>query len=86
MPVNVTNQHWVAVCVDLMRRNFTIYDSMRSATRDEFICDLLNPIATMFPSLLIQSGFYAMRPELSPLNTPFKVVRLADDIPQQSER
>lgn len=85
MPVNVSNQHWVAVCVDLMRRKFTIYDSMRSATPDEFICDLVNPIATMFPSLLIQSGFYAMRPELSPLNTPFKVVCLADDIPQQSE-
>ncbi|XP_024160257.1 sentrin-specific protease 2-like isoform X2 [Rosa chinensis] len=85
IPVNVTNQHWVAVCVDLMRRKFTIYDSMLSANRDEFICDLLNPIATMFPSLLIQSGFYKMRPELSPLNTPFQVVRLAENIPQQSE-
>ncbi|XP_050369160.1 uncharacterized protein LOC126787285 isoform X2 [Argentina anserina] len=85
IPVNISDQHWVAVRVDLMRRKFTIYDSMQSASRDEFICDLLNPLATMFPSLLIQSGFYEMRPELSPLNTPFQVVRQAESIPQQSE-
>ncbi|CAN6699586.1 unnamed protein product [Malus baccata var. baccata] len=86
LPVNIRNRHWIAVCVDLMRRKLTIYDSTRSqsAPEDEFSFDILKPMATMLPSLLVQSGFYAQRPELNPLSTPFKVVHPEGDIPRQS--
>ncbi|PRQ47901.1 putative powdery mildew resistance protein, RPW8 [Rosa chinensis] len=83
LPININNQHWVAVCADIIRRKLTVYNSMRSATQDEFISNILKPMATMLPSLLVQSGFYEHRPELSPLTSPLKVVHLADNIPQQ---
>lgn len=86
IPININNQHWVALCADITRRKLTVYNSMHSAAQDGFICDILKPMATMLPTLLVQSGFYEHRPELSPLTTPFKVVHLADNIPQQIVR
>lgn len=52
IPININNQHWVALCADITRRKLTVYNSMHSAAQDGFICDILKPMATMLPSLL----------------------------------
>ena len=58
LPVNIKNEHWVAVALDFYEQRLHVYDSMRSPT----IRGQLRPLALMLPKLLAQLGFYDLQP------------------------
>ena len=58
VPVNLKNEHWVAVALNFHEQIIHVYNSGKSPT----MRGQLRPLAIMLPKLLDQLGFYDIKP------------------------
>lgn len=81
-PFNIKNTHWVALEIDLVEGKVNVCDSSIYLYGDEDLQTTLEPLCTMLPALLKESGHFSHLGQI--LESPFKVDRFRD-LPQNSD-
>ena len=81
-PFNIHGNHWILLCLDLVRCQVKVWDSLPSLTSAEDMRSILEPIQEMVPNLLDATGFFVRRGGSSTHKEPWPLV-IVDSIPLQ---
>lgn len=81
-PFNIHGNHWILLCLDLVRCQVKVWDSLPSLTSAEDMRSILEPIQEMVPNLLDTTGFFVRRGGSSTHKEPWPLV-IVDSIPLQ---